>query len=149
MLRIIRFEIDLEALVEASKTRETTVRTIQDLGDLQSSNGVFYTRAMSTASAAYFDIEQCLRSLFGDGSSIVASAEDRETSGKWVVCDYSDIYKLVRTRAPKDYDYAYCVDVGRVDGMSSEERLVAMPADKVEYQSGRYSSGMFTPIDCS
>jgi hypothetical protein len=28
------------------------------------------------------------------------------------------------------------------------ERLVAMPAESVEYQSGRYSSGMFTPIDC-
>lgn len=149
MIRIIRIEIDLEALVEASKSRETTVTTIQDLGDLTSSNGVFYTKAMSTASHEYFEIEQCLRSLFGDGSSINATAEDREVSGKWVVIDYSDIYRLVRTRAPKDYDYAYCVDVGRVDGMTSEERLVAMPHDRVEYQSQRYSSGMYTPVHCS
>jgi hypothetical protein len=148
MLRIIRFEIDFDALVDASDASRSTVERLQDLVELTSSNDVFYTPAMSTASALYFDIEACLRTLFGDGGSIVASAEEREIAGKWVVVDYSDIYSLIRTRAPKDYDYAYCVDVGRVDGMSSEERLVAMPKDRVTYQSGRYGSGMFSAVDC-
>ena len=144
MFRIIRIEIDKEALIEASKYRDDTVCRIQDLGALESSNGVFYTRAMSTASEEYFELEGYLRSLFGDGSSIVATAEDREVSGKWVVCDYTDIYKLLRTRAPKDYDYGYCVEIGTV----GKERLVAMSEDRVEYQSGRYSSGMFPAVAC-
>ena len=148
MFRIIRIEIDLEALVEASKSNASTVERLQDLVDLTSSNGVFYTEAMATTSAKYFEAEGYLRALFGDGGSINACAENRDYSGNWVVIDYSNIYKLIRTRAPKDYDYGYCVEVGQVDGMNSTERLVAMPEDKVEYQSGRYSSGMYTPVAC-
>jgi hypothetical protein len=121
---------------------------VQDLGDLQSSNGVFYTKAMATTSSDYFEVESALRSLFGDGSSINTTDENREISGKWVVCDYSDIYRLLRTRAPREYDYDYVVEVGTMAGEFGEERLVAMPEDRVEYQSGRYSSGMFTPVHC-
>ena len=149
MFRIIRFEIDKEALIERAESRRDTVRRVQDLGDIQSSGDVFYTKAMATTSADYFEVESALRSLFGDGSSIVATAEDRPVSGKWVVCDYSDIYRLLRTRAPREYDYDYVVEVGVMQGEFGEERLVAMPEDRVEYQSGRYSSGMFTPVDCS
>lgn len=149
MFRIIRFEIDKEALIDVAESRREAVQRIQDLGDIQSSNGVFYTKAMATTSADYFVVEQTLRSLFGDGCSVVASAEDRPVSGKWVVCDYSDGYKLLRTRAPQAYDYGYVVEVGTMQGEFGEERLVAMPKDRVEYQSGRYSSGMYTPVDCS
>ena len=148
MFRIIRFEIDSTALIAASKERRGTVEKIQDIGDLESSNGVFFSKAMATTSAEYFELEGYLRSLLGDGGSIVATAEEREHSGKWVACDYSAIYKLVRTRAPKDYDYGYCVEIATVAGEFGPERLVAMPADRVEYQSGRYSSGMFMPVVC-
>jgi len=149
MLKIVRFEIDREAFAAAYKTDKSVVERLQDWGDLQSSNGVFYSKAMATTSSDYFNIEAGLRSLFGDGGSINASAENRDHSGKWVVCDYSDIYTLVRTRAPKDYDYAYCVEVGVTTTEFGEERMVAMPSDRVAYQSGRYSSGMFFPTVCS
>lgn len=149
MFRIVRIEIDKEALIEASKSNESTVDRLQDLLDLTSSNGVFYTEALATTSAKYFEAESYLRALFGDGGSIGASAENRDYSGKWVVCDYSDIYRLIRTRAPKSYDYGYCVEVGEMPGESGVERLVALPEDRVEYQSGRYASGMYTPVVCS
>ena len=149
MLRIIRIEIDYDGLIEKGETRRDQIKRLYEVADLQSSNGVFYTKAMSTASKEYFEVEQILRSMFGDGSSIVASAEKREITAPWVVCDYSDIYTLLRTRAPEAYDYGYCVQVGTVEGESQTERLVAVPNDRVDYQSGRYASGMFMPIVCS
>jgi hypothetical protein len=33
-------------------------------------------------------------------------------------------------------------------GEFGPERLVAMPKENVAYQSGRYSSGMYTPVEC-
>lgn len=134
MFRIIRIEIEIEALVQASKTSRDTVERIQETGDLISSNGVFSTKAMATTSSDYIEIESVLRGLFGE-------------SDKWKVIDYSSQYVLVRTRAPRDYDYGYCVDVGTVGG-ACIERLVAVPVGKLEYQSGRYSSGMYTPVAC-
>lgn len=136
MFRIIRIEIDFEAFIEAGKTRRDTVERIYELGDIISSNGVFATKAMSTTASDYFEMKDALQSLFGD------------TSGKWTEIDYSTQYVLVRTRAPRDYDYGYCVDVGTVGG-AAIERLVAVPAGKLEYQSGRYSSGMYMPTVCS
>jgi hypothetical protein len=135
MLRIVRFEIDSEAFYEAYKSSESTVKRIQDAGDLDSNCDVYASKAMSTTSSDYFNVEAGLRSLFGDQT-------------KWKVIDYSDNYALVRTRAPVDYDYGYCVQVGVVTTEFGEERLVAMPKDRVEYQSGRYGSGMFSAVDC-
>lgn len=138
MIRIIRFEIDDEALYAAHKASRGTVERLQDLLDLSSSNDVYSSEAMATTSAKFFEAEGYLRSLFGDGGE----------SGKWQAIDYTEQYALLRTRAPKDYDYGYCVEVGQVAGEFGDERLVAMPKDRVEYQSGRYSSGMFMPTRC-
>ena len=138
MFRIIRIEVEREALIDAGKTSRSTVERLHELVDLTSSNGVFYTVAMATTSTKYFEVESCLRSLFGDSGA----------SAKWQVIDYSSVYVLIRTKAPKDYDYGYCVDAGQVAGESGTERLVAVPQDKVAYQSGRYESGMFMPVAC-
>jgi len=136
MLRIIQFTIDFDKLVDVAESRRTTVEALRDYVELHRDGDNFVTEAMSTASAKYFDAEQCLRSLFGDRIH-------------WDVKDLSSNYKLFRTRAPVAYDYAYVVEIGRVDGRDKEERLVAIPKERVEYQSGRYSSGMFMPVDCS
>ncbi|MHC4237565.1 MAG: hypothetical protein ACYSSM_04840 [Planctomycetota bacterium] len=138
MFKIIRFEINDEAFIAAYKTNKGTVERLQDLLDLQSSNGVYYSETIATTSAKYFEAEGYLRALFGDTNPT-----------RWEAIDYSEQYALLRTRAPKDYDYAYCVDCGQVEGINGPERLVAMPKDRVEYQSGRYSSGMFFPTVCS
>lgn len=54
-------------------------------------------------------------------------------------------YALVETNAPQAYDYGYTVDLG-VDEMTTRTgiiRLVAMPVERVEYQCGRYMSGLY------
>lgn len=136
MLRIVQFKIDREKCIERAETYRSAVEGIQGLTRLDSSGDSFYTDVMATTEARYFTVEQYLRSMFGDRIH-------------WDVVDLSDKYKLLRTRAPKAYDYGYVVEIGRMDGEFGEERLVAMPKESVEYQSGRYSSGMYTPIDCS
>jgi len=138
MFRIIRFEIDEEAYAEAYEHSNGTLRRLSDLLDLNSSNTVYASEAMATTSLKYYEAEQYLRAMFGDGGE----------SGKWQAIDYSDLYALVRTRAPKDYDYAYCIDCGQIEGINGPERMVSMPKNRVTYQSSRYSSGMFFPTVC-
>lgn len=53
------------------------------------------------------------------------------------------------TASPKDYDYSYTDHVGFV-GVNQSGRLVrrvAIREDRVSYQCGRYSSGLFTAIN--
>lgn len=138
MFRIVQFKIDYAELIAIAESRRTTVETIQDLTRIDRCGEDFVTERMATTERRYFDVEQCLRSLFGDRIH-------------WDVVDVSDEYKLLSTRAPVAYDYGYVIQVGIVPGETEKEteRLVAMPKESVEYQSGRYSSGMYTPIDCS
>lgn len=135
MFHIVRFEIDKKALIDKAESRQEQVRRIQDLGDIQSYKGVFCTKALATTSPEFFEIENSLRYMFGDRVN-------------YKVIDCTADYRLLRTRAPQNYDYDYVVEVGTVPGESGPERLVAMPVERVAYQSGRYSSGMYTPIDC-
>lgn len=138
MFRIVQFKIDREELIQIARTNEYTVRTIQNLTQLERIGDDWLTEPMATTERRYFDVEQCLRSLFGDRIH-------------WDVVDLSEDYRLLSTRAPVAYDYGYVIEVGVVPGKTEKEteRLVAMPKKSVEYQSGRYSSGMYTPIDCS
>ena len=136
MFRIVQFKVNREKLIERSETRRDAMDAIQELTKLESQGDSFYAEVMSTTEARYFAIEQWLRSMFGDRIH-------------WDTVDLSADYKLLRTRAPQSYDYGYVVQVGTMAGEFGEERIVAMPKKSVEYQSGRYSSGMYTPIDCS
>lgn len=101
---------------------------------------------------------------------VVESSVMSNISDKWVECsrlmellfwpyrihgstdqyieDLTAEYKLLRTRAPTAYDYDYVINLGKVHGEFGEERLVAIPTQNVRYQSGRYSSGLYTPIMC-
>jgi len=137
MFRIVQFKIDRGELVKKSETHRGAVASLQaEVEDLGTVGDSFITEPMATTSAKYFAVEQTLRYLFGDRIH-------------WDTEDLTASYRLLRTRAPQAYDYGYVVEVGRMDGESGEERLVAMPHKSVEYQSGRYSSGMYTPVDCS
>lgn len=138
MLRIVQFKIDYDKLIERAETNEYTVRAIQEYTKIDRVGEDFLTEPMATTERRYFDVEQCLRSMFGDRIH-------------WDVVDLTDKYQLLRTRAPQSYDYGYVIEVGVMPGETEREteRLVAMPREDVEYQSGRYSSGMYTPIDCS
>lgn len=136
MLRIVRFKIVREKLIKFAETRRDAVKAIQELTDLDSSGDSFYAEPMATTEARYFVVEQWLRSMFGDRIH-------------WDTVDLTADYTLLRTRAPKAYDYGYVIEIGRMDGEFGEERMVAIPKESVAYQSGRYSSGMYTPIDCS
>lgn len=135
MFRIIQFKIpraQFDALIENSP--DATRRFYEAAGDLSLVDGFYTSLPMSTTSKDFFVAEQYLRSLVGDPPHLIA--------------DVTPMFALLRTRAPKEYDYGYIIEIGRMAGEFGEERLVACPKRSVEYQSGRYSSGMFTPIDC-
>lgn len=136
MFRIVQFKVNREKLIAAAETRESMVSHIQELTELGSRGEDFVMEPMATTESRYFVIESYLRAMFGDRTC-------------WDVLDITPDYRLLRTRAPKAYDYGYVIEVGRMDGENGEERLVAMPKENVAYQSGRYSSGMYTPVDCS
>ena len=135
MFRIIQWRLPKDKILESAKSDSYQVNRLQDLTDLHSGKGEFTTPPMATTSAMFFEVEQCVRSMFGDPPHLIK--------------DLTADYTLLRTRAPVAYDYDYCIEIGTMAGKFGEERLVAVPNDRVEYQSGRYSSGMFTPIDCS
>ena len=135
MFRIVQFKIprkQFEQLIEEQKT--ATRRFYDKAGDLALVDGFYVSLPMSTTSAVFFECEQYLRSLVGDPPHLID--------------DVTATFSLLRTRAPKAYDYSYVIEIGTMPGEFGEERLLAIPKRSVEYQSGRYSSGMFTPIDC-
>jgi len=138
MFRIVQLKVNRERLLQVAKTRDVTVSALQKYVDLHSDGDDFVTEPMATTERKCFDAEACLRSLFGDRTC-------------WDFVDLTKKYVLVRTRAPQAYDYGYCIEVGVMPGETEREteRLVALPKESLEYQSGRYSSGMYTPIDCS
>jgi hypothetical protein len=143
MFRIVQFTMDYDKLIEAGKTNEYTVRRIQEDTEIGRRGDNFVSEPMATTERRYFDIEQGLRSMFGDRIH-------------WDVVDITDKYRLLRTRAPRAYDYGYVIEVGEMpfrpeknETERDTERLVAIPKESVEYQSGRYASGMYMPIDCS
>lgn len=136
MFRIVRFRIPVDQFDELIESRKEVARRFYDeAGTFFRGDGFYVSPPMSTTSKQFFVAEQYLRSLVGDPPHLIEN----------LTADY----KLLRTRAPQAYDYNYVIEIGKMQGEFGEERLVAMPKRHVEYQSGRYSSGMYTPVDCS
>lgn len=135
MFSIVRMRVHADKLCPLVDDKPAQFKRLHDAtGELFARDGHYVSEPMSTTSAKYFLVEQCLRSLFGDPPHLF---EDM-TAG----------YKLLRTRAPQAYDYSYVIEIGTMPGEFGPERLVAIPKEHVAYQSGRYSSGMYTPIEC-
>jgi len=135
MFRIVQFKIPAAQFDKLIEDRpESTRRFYDEAGDLTMVDGFYVSLPISTTSKQFFVAEQFLRSLVGDPPHLIE--------------DLTATFSLLRTRAPKSYDYGYVLEIGRMDGEFGEERLVAMPKKSVDYQSGRYSSGMFTPVTC-
>lgn len=103
--------------------------------DYSATSELHVSKPMATTQKEFFICEQLLRGIVGDPSHVIH--------------DVTPDYSLLRTRAPRDYDYAYVIEIGRMEGEFGEERIVAIPKKSVAYQSGRYSSGLHTPIDCA
>ena len=136
MFNIVQAKVTKEEIYRLMESRKDSVRHLMDTADqYEIYAGHWMSRPMATTSPQYFAVEQAMRSLFGDP--------------KYLFVDLTGNYELLRTRAPQNYDYSYVIEVAKMQGEFGEERLVAIPNDSVEYQSGRYSSGMFTPIKCS
>lgn len=134
MFRIVQIKIPeniLRPLIDDDKPSVTRLRATCDL---HYDKHTFISEPMPTTSVRFFNAEQCLRSMFGDPPHLIE--------------DITAEYRLLRTRAPKSYDYSYVVEVGTMEGEFGTERLVAIPRTSVDYQSGRYASGMYTPITC-
>jgi hypothetical protein len=135
MFRIVQFKIH-EGLVEKWVDQEKTAfRYFHDKCHLDQRGEFYYSEPMSTTSAKFFECEQYLRSLVGDPPS-------------HMIMNRTEEYRLLRTRAPQAYDYGYVIEIGKMPGEFGEERLVVVPKEYADYQSGRYASGMFSPIDC-
>ena len=134
MFRIVQFKIPVEQFDALIESRPDAARRFYDAAELQRTAYHYLSAKMSTTSAKFFTAEQYLRSLVGDPPHLIENLTDE--------------YKLLRTRAPQAYDYGYVIEIGKMQGEFGEERLVAIPEERVAYQSGRYSSGMYTPIDC-
>lgn len=134
MFRIVQFKIPADKVEQWVESEKTAMRRLYDKCDLRQHGDFYESEPMSTTSAKFFECEQYLRALAGDPPHLI---EDLTAS-----------YALLRTRAPQSYDYGYCIEIGKMAGEFGEERLVAMPKKSVDYQSGRYASGLFTPIEC-
>lgn len=135
MFRIVQFKIPVEQYEGLIERSPEATRRFHDKTDM-TRDGAFYTSLpISTTSAEFFVAEQYLRSLVGDPPHLIDDVTERFT--------------LLRTRAPQSYDYGYVIEIGKMNGEFGEERLVVVPKRSVEYQSGRYASGMFSPINCS
>ena len=52
---------------------------------------------------------------------------------------YQESFRLCKTTAPAEYDYAYCIAV--YDNTLPDERYVLIPNSNYAYQTGRYLSG--------
>jgi len=135
MFRIVRFKVPQSEVVERLDLEDPDLNRLREQSpDIQLEGDFYVSAPMSTTSAQYFIVEQTLRCMFGDPSHLFE--------------DLTPGYRLLRTSAPKAYDYDYCIDIGTMKGEWANERLVAVPRKSVEYQSGRWSSGMFTPVAC-
>lgn len=135
MFRIVQVKVPFSQVMDAYERNEHALERLQGAAEFAHVGDFYVSEPMATTSTKYFLVEQYLRSLFGDPPHLFE--------------DLTKNYKLLRTRAPQAYDYGYVIEVGTVQGEREPERLVAMPKERVEYQSGRYSSGLYTPIDCS
>ena len=62
--------------------------------------------------------------------------------------DVTRDYQLLRTNAPLRYDHVNVIGVGTMTGDHGPERLVVVPKAQLEYQCGRYSSGLFAFTLC-
>jgi len=138
LFRIVHLKVPYQDFIEKSGQAgagRVNAERIQKLCDIGRVGEFWHSEPMATTSAKFFIVEQSLRSLYGDPPHLFV--------------DVTANYKLLRTRAPQSYDYGYVIEIGTMEGEHGPERLVAIPKKSVEYQSGRYSSGMYTPIDCS
>lgn len=135
MFRIVQIRVPFQSILDAHESNKYAVERLQESADFQRDGDDYVSEPMATTSAQYFRTEQYLRGVFGDPPHLFV--------------DLTGNYKLLRTRAPQAYDYGYVIEVGTVQGESEIERLVAIPHERVEYQSGRYASGLYSPVDCS
>lgn len=131
MMKIIRFAIPCEqfrTFIRESKL--LAKRFDKECGGLLSMDGKFVSVPMATTSAAYIEAHATLNEFFGYSGAFIE--------------DNTSEFSMVRTNAPEAYDYGYVISVGTTDG----SRLLAIPSSRVEYQRGRYSSGLYASTVC-
>lgn len=134
MFRIVQFSVPFDSAIDLSDS--VRFRDFYDAAELRHGDGKEYvSKPMATTQKEFFACEMLLRGIVGDPPHMIK--------------DITSNYSLLRTRAPRAYDYDYVIEIGRMDGEFGEERIVAIPKSRVEYQSGRYSSGLYTPISCA
>lgn len=128
MISIIKVKVLPATLYQLMKTDRAAVTALREAANLRGSGDYFVSDPMLTTSQIYALTKPALERL-----GLAESIEDLTTE-----------YRICRTLAPKDYDYAYCVDVA----INGKERTVAIPVRSYDYQTGRYASGNYTAAAC-
>lgn len=128
MISIVKVKIPPATLYQLMKTDREAVMALREAANLRSANSFFVSDPMLTTSQIYALTMPALERL-----GLTESIEDLTVE-----------YQICRTLAPKEYDYAYCVDVAT----NGKERTVAIPVRSYDYQTGRYASGNYTAVAC-
>jgi hypothetical protein len=69
---------------------------------------------------------------------------EQENSLTVEVGQFRETYAVIETNAPRSYDYDYCIPgTGEGNPDKGSSRFVLIPLSKLEYQKGRYRSGLF------
>jgi len=116
------------------KTERVALDRLRELTPLNGHDGNFTSVPMASTDAAYSLVKDAIVRLLGDSEPYLE--------------DLTAEYAIVRTRAPKDYDYSYCLDIGTVAGDRGQERIIAIPKHSVAYQTARYGSGLYGTVSC-
>lgn len=140
MFRVIQFKVDFEKLIAAAEHSRSTVEFINESCEWGRRGDYWVSEPLATTDRRFSDISSSFRGIFGQW----------EGEGPWHVEDLTENYRLVRTTAPKSYDYGYVIEIGVIPAETERDtaRLVAMPRENVEYQTGRYSSGLYISAPC-
>lgn len=57
---------------------------------------------------------------------------------------FTQDYQAFYTNAPRGYDYSYCIPIqGDNDPSKDSRRIVLIPVNRLDYQTGRYASGLY------
>lgn len=130
MFKIVEIRVKEEAMIDLGNRGNRLAGAC----DWARREGYFLSPPMSSTSIDYEMITHEARIVLG-----VASKD-----GVWCAVDKTRHYSLVETTAPADYDYGYVIPVADVEKTvcGKPGRLLAIPHKSVEYQTGRYMSGL-------
>lgn len=132
-IKIVRVVIGLESWENVCQSQDEYVTSVlRRCAEWSPRGDNYWSEPLTSFSKAY--------------SEIMHALSDRAI--KHEILDITDDYFFYATLAPEDYDYDGFGTMNLFTGPtipagSKSERFVAIPKKRIEYQLGRYHSGMY------